>query len=380
MRKTTRTALLGATAAVALGGAAQAETLRYAIGWPPNTVATDAIQTYADVAAEASGGELEVKVFPLSLLNFLEASAGVRDGIADIVTILVPYFLSEFPTTNFAGELSGLVDLEEGVGERANMAFTGAFSEFVMLNCEDCAEEFAAQNQVFTAGATSPSYILQCTKPITTAEDLQGARLRAGGAFWARWAEEMGATTISMSINETFEGLSQGVLDCTMSSGSELSQFGFIDVVSDLTTGVPGAVYASATSSVNRGTWQGLTDEERTAIMRASSALSAHMTWNYWDESQKNFEAARAKGITFHEPADALLEESHAYILRDAEARIADYAERFGLQEGDAKLATMRELINKWVPLVQDVETVDALTELYWTEVMSKVDVSAYGM
>ena len=122
-------ALLCGAALTALTASAQAETLRYAIGWPPNTTATDAVQTFADTAEEASGGDLSVKVYPLSLLNFLEASSGVRDGIADIVTILVPYFLAEFPVTNFASELSGLADLEDGIGDRASLVFAGALSE-----------------------------------------------------------------------------------------------------------------------------------------------------------------------------------------------------------------------------------------------------------
>ena len=42
-------ALFGATAFVS---GAQADTLRYAIGWPPNTTATDAVQANIDAANE----------------------------------------------------------------------------------------------------------------------------------------------------------------------------------------------------------------------------------------------------------------------------------------------------------------------------------------
>ncbi len=378
-RKTLQAALLGACAIAALTAAAQAETLRYAIGWPPGTVAADAVETFASVAEERSNGDLEVEVYPLSLLNFLEASSGARDGIADIVTILTPYFLSEFPETNFVTELAGMMELYDA-GDKGPMAFSGALTEYVMLHCDDCQAEFAEQNQLFTAGASSPSYILQCMTPIASLEDLKGKRVRAGGAFWSRWIEHFGGTPVSMSINETFEGLSQGVLDCTASNATELSNFGFIDVVEDITTGAPGAVYASATSSINRDTWASLSEADRTALLHASAAVTSHMTWNYWAEGEAQLVKAREKGIAFHELSDADNEKIQSYIRADVETLIQNYESQHGVQNGADKVQTMRDLIEKWIPLVQDAQDPEALTQVYWDEIMSKVDPASYGL
>jgi hypothetical protein len=43
-------------------------------------------------------------------------------------------------------------------------------------------------------------------------------------------------------------------------------------------------------------------------------------------------------------------------------------------------LKTFRGLLEKWVPLVQDTDSVDELEQLYWKEIFSKVDTARYGM
>src|SRR5690606_30902382 len=67
-----------------LGGtSAFARTISYATGYPPNSIGSDSALAYADALKELSGGDLSVKVFPMSLLSFSEASPGIRDGMAD---------------------------------------------------------------------------------------------------------------------------------------------------------------------------------------------------------------------------------------------------------------------------------------------------------
>jgi TRAP-type C4-dicarboxylate transport system substrate-binding protein len=374
-----RRALLGAGAAAALAAPVDAETLRYATGFPPNTNPIDALEVFAGVAAEESDGALDIKIYPASLLGFLESSDGVRDGIADFATLLTPYFLSEYPATNLVTELASLMELREGTGDRASMAFVGALNEFVLLECGDCEAEFAEQNQVYKAAASTPPYILQCTAPVVTAADLKGTRIRAGGAWWSRWAEAMGATPVSMSVSDTFEALSQGVIDCTANSASDMSNFGFIDVVTDLTLDIPGSQFAGG-STINRDAWAAMSVEEREAVMEAAAALAARMTWNYYEEGKRNLERAREEGIDLHQAEPALLEASRAFIERDVETMIASYQERFGVLDGGKKAERMRALIAKWSDLAQTPESYEDLRDLYRREIYSKVDVEDYGL
>ena len=384
------TTLLGAAGLTALavgiaGGlgapvAHATENLRFAIGWPPGTSAERTTQHFADVAAEESDGELQIKVYPLSLLNFLESTSGVRDGVADLTTVLTPYFVTEFPELNYATELASLAELQEGDPARNVMAYNGALMEYIFFNCDDCQVELEAQNHVYLTGSGSQSYFLQCTTPVTTIEDLQGLRVRAGGAFWSRWATAMGATPISMSINETFEGLSQGVVDCVAASAPELTNFGFIDVVTDMTPGVPGASFVSGVAHMNRDRWQGLSEANRQALVKASAAQSAAGVFAYYQTSEDNFELAKERGLTFHEPSPALLEKSREWIAQDAEALGATYAERYDVKNPAEKLALLRELLGKWSDLTAEVESEEQLHQISWDNLHSKIDVTTYGM
>ncbi len=112
-----------------------------------------------------------------------------------------------------------------------------------MNDCPACMDEMSAQNQVYLGASSTTSYVLQCAVPLGSTTDLEGKRIRAAGAYWARWAETVGAVPVSMSINETLEGLSQGVVDCTMSNTADFVNFGFIDVVKHVYVGAPGAQF-----------------------------------------------------------------------------------------------------------------------------------------
>lgn len=379
--RSTAFAALGAAALMAAAGApAEATQLRFAVGSPPNSLGDNAANYFAEKLNEFSGGDMTAKVYPLSLLNLMESNTGLRDGIADVATVLWPYFLAEYPETNLATELAALSELLDGEKMQNTLAYLGAVSEYVALHCPECRAETKAQNQVFLAGLGTSAYILQCMKPVTTVDDMQGLRVRAGGAWWTRWANAMGATPVSMSINETFEGLSQGVLDCTASNPAELTQFGFIDAVKHITTGVPGSSFAFGMGQMNLDTWNSLSNEERTEVLHAASYLSGSGIMAYFDDGRVNVEEkAPARGIEIVEASPELIAKSRAWIESDLGSLAASYEERFGIKETDAKIATLRKLIEEWVPRMEGVKTKDDLAAVLWENVQSKIDVATYG-
>jgi TRAP-type C4-dicarboxylate transport system substrate-binding protein len=372
------TTSLAAAALLAGAGAAQAQSLTFAGGWPPNSAPTDVLEAYAAAVEEYSDGEVTVRVFPLSLLSFAEANAGVRDGIADMTGNLMAYFPAEFPNMNMLAEFSQLVELERFAGELSSTAFAGAMLEHVMLNCDACIEEMAAQNQIMIGAALTTSYGLQCMTPLTSAADLEGKRIRTAGAYWARWAESAGATPVSMSINETLEGLNQGVLDCTASNTADFVNFGFIDVVKHFYLGAPGAQFF-VPFTMNIDSWSGLSDAGKAAVLRANAQLSADMTWVYIEEGRTGKARAPEMGIEYTEAPASIMEANRAFIAEDQKAVAAIYEERFGLTNGEEAAAALTELLDKWTALTANVEGPEALAEIYYDEVFSKIDAASYG-
>lgn len=84
--------------------------------------------------------------------------------------------------------------------------------------------------------------------------------------------------------------------------------------------------------------------------------------------------------INVYQADKGFRERTRAFIENDLAAVAARYQERHNLERADAMIAEFRELLGQWVDRVADVNTREELTELYWQEAFSKVDVDAYGL
>ncbi|MBS3996896.1 MAG: TRAP transporter substrate-binding protein DctP [Hydrogenophaga sp.] len=365
--------LLAATAASAQ------TTLRYAVGFPTGA-APEAARVYAEAVKKYTDNTVQLRVFDLSLLNLAEMSSGLGQGIADIGYVLTPYTPAEYPHVNMASELSMLLALQNDPSGKAGMAFAGAIAEFIFTQCAECNVDFARQGQVYTGTGGSSPYMLLCTKPIRTVADLKGARLRAGGAAWARWARQVGATPVSMPGNEIFEAMKQKVVECSIQSAPELSGLNLKEVTTDITPALPGGVFTGATTNMNQGTWRKLTEAQRRGMLRAGTVMGAQTTFRYYTYAKRDMEQAIAKGAKVHQADPELLKVSRAAIEADIPNIGAVYTRQHNVKRADALVAAMRPLVTKWTQLVEPIDNADALADLYWNEVYSKVDVKVHGM
>lgn len=376
----------GAAFALACGSAVVAGTvdarqISYATGFPPGSVGAEAAKAYAETVKEHSGGEMDVKIYAMSLLNFQETSAGLKDGLADSGVILLPYFHRQFVHSNLITELTMLLNLSEADPVTMSAAYAGAAAEFIFQHCPECQAEFRAQNQVYAGQAASAPYYLLCTKPVTTPADLKGLRVRTGSPQWARWASEMGAVSVSISATETFEALNQGVITCSISAYSDLRNFNLSGTVTDITAGQPGGVGAGITmNNVNAKTWRSLTAKQREAVLRGSSVLAAQFVWLYAEEADRALKASMQKGdVKLHQPSAELEAATRAFIEKDMNV-IAENYRQLGVQRGQEMVDSFRPILSKWMDLVKDVKTSDQLADIYWKEIYSKIDVNQYGL
>jgi TRAP-type C4-dicarboxylate transport system substrate-binding protein len=360
---------------------AEAKTLRYAIGHPPSSFVVDVAKQYSESVSELSDGDLKVRVFPMSLLNFAETSGGLRDGMADIGFVLTSYFPAEFPHSNVVVESSMLLSLlGDKVRGKEGMVFMGALSEFTFFHCPECNQEFANQNQVYTGSTGGSSYGLVCSQPVETAADLRGMRLRVGAANWSRWTEAVGASPVTMSGNEMYEALSQGVVGCIVLAAPEIHNFGLADVVTDINMDVPGGPMPIAGTNINVNTWRSLTPDQRTIMMRAASVFSAGVPWIYHQQEDRILAEAEERGVKIHHADADLIKKTDSFIEKDADFIATDYKERYNVSRGEEMITTFRGLLEKWAGLVQNVDSEQQLIDLYWNEVFSKVDVSRHGL
>ncbi|MBN9887165.1 C4-dicarboxylate TRAP transporter substrate-binding protein [Salipiger abyssi] len=361
-----------------MSGTAMADQLSYASGWPPGASVTPVFESFAKTLEEKTGGDLSMKVYSLSLLNFLEANEGVKNGLADLITLLPPYFASEYPHLNMISETSSVMALEGNESELPSFAFAGMMTELVMLDCPSCQEEMKKQSQVMLGVAMTTPYMMACVTDIASADDLNGKRFRAAGAYWSRWAEAMGAVPVSMSINETFEALEQGVLDCTLSNGPDLANFSLNEVVDRVYVGAPSGMFPFPTT-MNIDRWQGLSDEHRAALLESSAELIAGLAWDYHIVEIAALEDVVARGNTLTDVPDDVQSATRDFLASDLAALSDSYKERFGMEGGDMLLQKIKDLAPRWIELVEGVSSEEQLAEIFWQEIFSKVDPASYG-
>lgn len=365
---------LAAPAVALVATPAQARELKLAVGFPQGTAAYHGLEEFSKALKEKSGGELETKMFPLSLLNLPQMLNGVRDGIVDIGFVLPPLFPSELRETHLGVDLAML-------GSNP-WAMAGAMTDYV-FSCQECLAEHLKNNQVYLGSSSTAPYMIVSTKKAVTLDEIKGKKLRSGAAPWARWAQNFGAVALTIPGNAVFEAVSGGTVDGAMVSAAELSNLRLIDVVKHITVGVPtGTYHGIDNNNFNLKTWRSLTEKQRRAVLDASAVSVAAVTWKYVTDGEKNMKDAKAKGIEIHQAPGDVLTRSRAFIQADL-SNIAQAAEKnSGIKGADQKIERFRGLVQKWEKLLPDNKPYDVkgLSQVYHREIFSKIDAKAFGM
>lgn len=353
--------------------------LSFAIGHPPQSLLVKGGEVFAATLREETSGEITARVYPMSLLSLAETSSGLRAGLADVGTVLTTYQVGEYPAVNLIHDASMVLDRFPGLSRRLKgAAYAPAMAEFILTRCPECIEEFARQNQIYTGAAATTPYALSCVRPVRSMEELRGARLRVGGANWARWAEVMNAVPITMAGNEMLEGLAQHIIDCVVLSLPDVGNFGLVSSIRAITPDVPGGVYVAAFANVNRDAWRALTTEQRRAVMKAAAWGTAATNWAYGEDEQQVIEQIEAAGGSVDDADPAVREASARFTTVDLD-RLADIYVAQGVARSREMLDAFLPILERWTHRVQHVSSVEELADIYWRELYSKVDVSDPG-
>lgn len=384
LKKTTLTSLVAA-GLLTLGtySTASADTFRFALGFPSGAP-VEAGKAYAEAINEYTEGRHRVRLFELSLLDHSEMNDGVGQGLADIGYLLTAYSPSEYPYSNMGADMSMVLALDDKTNDQEGYVYSGAMLEYIMLNCEECQEEFTKNNIVYTSVVSTPSYVMFCNDPVKTIDDIKGKRLRISGAPWARWARAFDASPVVLPVGDVYEALSQGVIDCTFLSPTELTNFNLMEVVKNIITNVPGGLYAAGgSSSLNKTKWDAMSIEDKEAFLKAGAVMTAEITYRYQQLALEDLAIAEKQGINIMEADPEVVEKSRAFISEDMDFIPKFYHNEYNLDEERlTELSeTMLELINKWKDIITnaDIQSADDLRDIYWEEVYSKIDPATYS-
>lgn len=206
MKHTLNSKLLfaGLALATALPLQAQEVTLKIAHFLPAvATTQKQVLQPWCDEMGQLSNGRIKCQFYPSMQLGGTPAQLTdqVKNGVADIVWTAPGYSTGRFPKTE-ALEMPGVLPLGGLTGGRAAWAFYGQ-------HLKDEYKDF----KVLAMHGDGGMNIHTASKPLTSAADFNGIKLRSPNRTIARSLKALGATPVAMPPAQVTEAISKGVVD-----------------------------------------------------------------------------------------------------------------------------------------------------------------------
>ncbi len=237
--------------------------------------------------AKDSGGKLKCQIYPALQLGGTPSQLvdQVKNGVADIVWTSPSYSTGRFPRTE-ALELPFSLPPSGLNGSRAMWEYTQKhgledYKDYKLLAV------FSATNVVLSTAS----------KPIMTADDLKGLKLRSPSRFTSLFLTALGGTPVTMPVAAVTEGISKGVIDGAMAPWEILPSTKIDEVTKYHIEGSPKQPGFSQTPMailMNKRKYESLTPELRAVIDKHSGLSLVERSAKAYDRGN---EEARQKLI-----------------------------------------------------------------------------------
>jgi TRAP-type C4-dicarboxylate transport system substrate-binding protein len=206
MKKSFTRGLFVAGMSLAAIQAAQAQEVTFKIAhFLPAVASTQKVvlQPWCDEMGQLSNGRIKCQFYPSMQLGGTPGQLAdqVKNGVADIAWTAPGYSTGRFPKTE-ALELPGVLPLGGLVGGRAIWDFYG----------QQLKDEYK-DYKVLAMHGDGGMNIHTANKPLATAEDFKGVKLRSPNRTIARTLTALGATPVAMPPAQVTEAISKGVVD-----------------------------------------------------------------------------------------------------------------------------------------------------------------------
>ncbi|MBK0327880.1 C4-dicarboxylate TRAP transporter substrate-binding protein [Rhodobacteraceae bacterium F11138] len=365
-----------ALAGLMMTGAASAQTTFIANSFYDGAVpmSGEGYIRWAELVEELSDGDLQPEVYTGTVLLAPRASLqGIQDNVVQVAHHAAIYTPSDLPVSNAVQEL--------GFAYSDPVAAIFAVTDFSMNNAVQL-QEWQDKGLVYLGAYATPSYVLMCSSPVRTLDEMKGKRIRTAGSAVSVWVEEAGGIPVNVPSSEMYTGLERGTLDCATNAASDLVDRSLLEVAEHTTLLSTGMYWSGPQWGYNPDFWAGLSAEQREVLMKASARSMARMVIAYNEKVEAGLQASREAGGNVYEPEQDLAD--HVAEFRDRTSAVA--AEKagtdFGVAEPEALISDFEATMQKWADLLADVDTTDedALTALAMQEIFSKIDASTYGV
>lgn len=291
-------------------GQAQEFTLRLADQFPLTHIASVlTIQPFIEKVEERSGGRIEIEHYPAQQLakgaGMLDA---VRTGVADLALQVAGSVSDRIP-------LSTVVELPS-IGTDIESCYN-AFQSLADNELQE--QEYNALGvRAIEVNCTPSQYLTTRIEEVTSMDQLQGMKLRAGGTVVELTLSELGATPVNMAAPDIYVAVERGTLDGAIFGPSSTLGYKLENIVKGVAKNVTFGSNA-AILFMNEGTFQKLPEDLQQIVVEAGREVGQDVAVAYNTDNEKSLELLAAAGVNVYDlPADVVegIEAAQAEVAR----------------------------------------------------------------
>ena len=333
-----QTKLKGALTGVLMLGAAGAGAQEVFVGeaGPNRGARGESLNFFAEQVEELSGGEMSLNIqWGGALFKAGAALSGIKDGVADMGTIIAVYFPQEMAPYRIAD--MPLDNADAWVGMKA--------TDEIMRTNPAMREAMAAQNLVYLGTFTTSAVHIGCAgTAIRSVEDIEGLKIRGVGAYGDTFGD-FGANLVPMSIYDAYQGLDTGLLDCSQTysyATAALKQQEVIDSYTLLDWGQTGALGIF----MNKDAFDQLDDDQQQILLEAGASMSDELGRLITADNEAAIATMREAGVEIIDLPD----EERAKLIEGGAKYIDEWVEQvdgMGL-DGQAIVEEYQALLQKY--------------------------------
>ncbi len=270
--------------------------LRLSLIWPSVHPYYALLEEYGKDIEKATEGRISVSLFPASTLSPpMQVYDNTVKGIVDIGVCLLAYSPGRLP-------LSEVLQLPLGYknGYQASKLANAYYKKFKPKEFEDVEVMFlhgAAPGLIFTKN------------PISSTKDIKGLRIKAN-AENASIVKALGASPVTLTVGETYDGLSRGIIEGTLFPLEALQGFKIGEVVKTVLENYGMSYMTSMYVIMNKEKWERISPADQKEIKKLNDLYNEKFaeTWVTLDNKAKEF--AISKGVNFVEVSDEEIAET----------------------------------------------------------------------
>jgi TRAP-type C4-dicarboxylate transport system substrate-binding protein len=293
---------------------AQKQTLHMAYWAGPSHQMVQTLAAWIKTIEDASGGNLTVEVDKAALGKMEGQYDLIRNGVRDLVWAVPGYTVGRFDMLQ-AAELPLVC---------ANPALCSPIVWNWYTKHGLAAKEFTDTTLLVTF--MGGPYGIHTVKPAKTLDEVKALKIRAAGPSLPM-AKALGLNAVPLPANETYEAVQRGTVDGSVFPWEAMTSFRLNELLKGHLE-VPGGLGApSFVIIANRKAFDGLTAQNKAALLKASGEAGAALfgkAWQAADERGRNDAKERGQSIETLAPAEFERWKSLLQVVTDEWIKKAD--------------------------------------------------------